>query len=312
MNYELEVRVPISPTPDFFRRIHFMAASLQYLEPKLGSYLLVVCVGGDVVPYDLYEAERWSKNYPVIWHWADRGRFQRDSFWETSREIFRQPIRGRIVMCADADVIFVRDFSNLLRELHATPAVAGVIAHAPPIRGPALAGLWPRLCDGYHVPLPPPVHEYTGWNFMTQDRMTPVYYNFGMVLAPASLMEVLGPEMEPADDFVNANFETFFRFQIALTLAIQKAGLPSRALRLRDNFPNDPQFDERYPAELEEVRILHYLRYEIVHREKDFADLAGVTALIARTDLKGSNAVLRETLERLYPIVATGEEALVI
>jgi hypothetical protein len=311
MNYELEVRVPISPTPDFFRRVHFMAASLQRLEAKLGSYLLVVCVGGDVQPYDLYEAERWSKNYPVIWHWVDRGRYQRDSFWETSREIFRQPIRGRIVMCADADVIFVRDFSDLLRELEAAPAVAGVIAHAPPIRGPALAGLWPRLCEGYKVPLPPPVHEYTGWNFMTRDRMTPVYYNFGMVLVPARLMEVLSPEMEPADDFVNANLETFFRFQIALTLAIQKAGLPRRALRLRDNFPNDPQFDERYPVELEEIRILHYLRCEIVHREKDFAHLGGVAALIARTDLKGSNAVLRETLERLYPIVAAGEEAAV-
>jgi hypothetical protein len=312
MNVELEVRVPISPTPDFFCRIHFMAASLRRLEEKIGSHSLVVCVGGDVEPENLYKTQPWSKHYPIIWHWADRERFRRDSYWETSREIFRQPIQGRIVMCADADVLFVREFSELLRELHAAPAVAGVIGHAPPIRGSELAELWPRLAAGYDVPVPPPIHEYTGWSFMTSDRLTPVYYNFGMVLLPAPLMEKLSAEMEPADDFVNATLDTFFRFQIALTLSIQKANLPSRALPLRYNFPNDPRFDQKYPEELKEMRILHYLRCETVHRERDFAKLRGVAALIARTDLIGSNEVLRTTLAELYPAVAAAESAAVV
>ncbi|MEO6969355.1 MAG: class I SAM-dependent methyltransferase [Chthoniobacterales bacterium] len=307
MSVELEVRVPISPTPDFFRRVHFLAASLRQLERSIGSYLLVVCVGGDVEPHDLYEAEPWSKNYPIIWRWANREKFRRDGYWETSREIFRQPMHGRIIMCVDADVIFVRDFSDLLQELLAAPAVAGVIAHAPPVRGPALVELWPRLCAGYRVPLPPAIHEYTGWSFMTHDRMTPVYYNFGMVLMPAGLMAAVSAEMEPADDFVNANLETFFRFQIALTVAIQKAGLPSRALPLRYNFPNDPQFDARYPDELSEIRILHYLRCEIVHREENFRSLESVAALIARSDLRDSNEILRRRLAELYSLVEEEE-----
>jgi hypothetical protein len=307
MSVELEVRVPISPTPDFFRRIHFMAASLRRLEETIGTHALVVCVGGDIVPEDLYETQPWSKNYPILWHWADREKFRRDSYWETSREIFRQPIRGRIVMCADADVIFVSDFSDLLRELRAAPAIAGVIAHAPPVRGPELAQLWSRLAQAYGVPIPPAIHEYTGWNFMTAERMTPVYYNFGMVVMPAALMQTLSAEMEPADNFVNATIETFFRFQIALTLAIQKTNLPSRALPLRYNFPNDPRFDRRYPHELEQVCILHYLRCDVVHRENDFADLAKVAGLIGRRDMAGSDEVLRRTLAELYPIVAKEE-----
>lgn len=305
--YALEIRVPISPTPDFFLRTHFLAASLRRLEERIGSFILVVCVGGDVEPVDLYEAQPWSKSYPIVWHWVDREKFRHDGYWETSRAIFRQPVLGRNVICADADVIFVREFLSLLRELEAEPAVAGVIAHAPPIRGPELAQLWPRLCRSYAVPEPPAIHEYTGWSFMTGDRMTPIYYNFGMVMMPGPFMEALSGEIESADNFVNSTLETFFRFQIALTLAIQKLNLPTRALPLRYNFPNDSRFEHKYPEELEQVRILHYLRCEIVHREKDFADLSGIEALIARKDLQGSNEVLRKTLAELYPRVASEE-----
>ena len=310
MSVGLEVRVPISPTPDFFRRIHFMAASLRALEPQIGSHLLVICVGGDVEPHDLYQAQPWSKNYPIIWHWADREKFRRDSFWETSREIFRQPIRGRIVICADADVLFIADFSDLLRDLEKEPAVAGVIAHAPPFRIDQFADTWRQLSAGYRTPPPLFDYEHTGWGFMVRQealRLTPPYFNFGMVAAPAAMMQIISGEIERADDFVNAKLDTFFRFQIALTLTIQKHGLPVRALPLRDNFPNDPRFDPQYPEELRNVRILHYLRCEIIHRETDFASLDRVAALIARPDLTGSNEILRRHLAKLYPLVREGE-----
>ncbi len=307
MNYDLEIRIPISPTPHYFRRIHFMAASLRRMEREIGAHTLVVCVGGDTEPFDLHATEPWSRNYPIIWHWADREKFRRDSYWETSRDVFRQPTRARLVMFADADLLFVRPFAELLGEPDDVRMVAGVIAHAPPVRGPSLGGLWAKLCRGYGVPLPAPIHEYTGWNFMTEERFTPVYFNFGMVLASANAMETLGAEILAADHFVSANFKTFFRHQIALTLAIQKTGLPTRVLPLRYNFPNDPQFDRKHTEELEQIRILHYLRCGIIHRERDFTDLRNIAGLIARTDLAGSNEILRETIAALYPIVAAEE-----
>lgn len=94
MSYRLEIRVPISPTPDFFRRVHFMAASLRELTGAIGDYLLVVCVGGDMEAQDLYKQQPWSTNYPLIWRWADRGRVRQDQYWETSREIFVSPFKG--------------------------------------------------------------------------------------------------------------------------------------------------------------------------------------------------------------------------
>jgi hypothetical protein len=306
----LEIRVPISPTPDFFRRVHFMAASLRRIGGVLADHEFVVCVGGDEEPDDLYERVPWSKNYPIIWRWADRERFRQDGYWETCREICRQPARGGYLMYADADVIFVRDFSDLLDDLDRSPAVAGVIAHAPPFGKTLPMEIWEKLFKDYGITTPPSIHEHTGWGFMVnapEHRYTPVYFNFAMVLAPAEIMNQISAEIVTAEDFVNRSLTTFFRFQIALTLTIQKKSLPSRALPLRYNFPNDPGFDQKYPDELADVRVLHYLRCETVHRENDFADLERVAALIRRRDLEGSNEILRRRLEELYPTVAQEE-----
>jgi hypothetical protein len=307
MSRLLEIRVPISPTPDFFQRVHFLAASLRQIGGSLTNHEFLICVGGDEEPVDLSERLPWSKHYPITWRWVDRERFRTDSYWETSREIFRQPARSKFVICADADVLFVRDFSELLDDLHRSPAVAGVIAHAPPFPKLPPNEIWDKLCVEYGVTVPPSIHEHTGWGFMVkapQHRYTPVYFNFGMVIAPGEMMDTIGEEIIAADTFVSERLATFFRFQIALTLAMQKRCLTSRALPLRYNFPNDPRFDRNYPEELAAVRVLHYLRCEIVHRENDFADLERVAALIRRRDLVSSNEVLRKRVAELYPIVA--------
>jgi hypothetical protein len=102
----------------------------------------------------------------------------------------------------------------------------------------------------------------------------------------------------------------FFRFQIALTLTIEKHKLPSRTIPLRYNFPNDPGFEQKYPNDLSDVRILHYLRCEVVHRERDFVDLTRVAALIQRRDLRGSNEVLRRCAEERYPAIKREEDRL--
>lgn len=138
-------------------------------------------------------------------------------------------------------------------------------------------------------------------------RLTPVYFNFGMVVAPAEMMDKVGADIAGADKVVTEILNTFFRFQIALTLVIQKHQLPTRALPLRYNFPNDRGFDKKYPEELRDVRILHYLRCEVVHREDDFASLDKVAALIARLDLQGSNEVLRCCVEDLHVTIAEEE-----
>jgi hypothetical protein len=142
-------------------------------------------------------------------------------------------------------------------------------------------------------------------------RFTPPYFNFGMVVAPFEMMDEISAEMAPADEFVKSSLTSIYRFQIALTLAILKKNLRTRSLPVRYNFPNDPRFDEKYPEDLDDVRVLHYMKVyaQLVDRKKDFADLRSVAALIARQNLRGSNEVFRRCIEELYPVVME-EEAL--
>lgn len=306
----LEIRVPISATADFFRRIHFMAASLRRLGGLAAGAELVVIVGGDEEARDLYEALPWSRKYPIVWRWADREGFRRDSYWETSREVFRHRARARNVMCADADIIFVRDFSDLLTSLDKEPAVAGVIAHASPFDEGLPMEKWRRMAETYGVAAPDFKYEHTGWGFMGRHRdfrFTPAYFNFGMVVAPAEMITKISDDIVDADKVVTENLDTFFRFQIALTLVMQKHRLPTRALTMRYNFPNDPRFDLKYSEELADVRILHYLRCEIIHREEDFTSLDKVAALTRRSDLTGSNEILRQCIAELFHVVAEEE-----
>jgi hypothetical protein len=316
MKHLLEVRVPISPTPFFFRRVHFLAASLRRLGGGLVDHEILVCVGGDVDPYNLYEALPWSTRYPLIWRWVGREAFQREDYWETSHEIFRQHGRARFVLCSDADTIFVRDFSKLIDELERSPAVAGVIGHTTPFKrqppGITPKMKWDALFAGYGVAPAPMGYEHTAWGQLSKnpdERYTAPYFNFGFVMAPYQMMDRIAAEMLAADTYARKYQGGNKRFQLALSLSMRKHALPVRILPFRYNFVNMPIFDARYREELEHVRVLHYAIKDVINRDSDFQTLDGVRALIDRHDLTGSNEILRLLLEELYPIVAE-EEAL--
>jgi hypothetical protein len=102
--------------------------------------------------------------------------------------------------------------------------------------------------------------------------------------------------------------DTYWFDQLALALAVAKSGVPACTLPLRFNFPNQAAFDEAHPVELADVRFLHYLRTDTVHRDRDFEDLEATGRLIGRTDLSGSSEALRAGVASLsgsLPTLAT-------
>ena len=314
MKNGVEFRIAISPYPALLRRVHFIAASLKQLGGPGIDHEIVVCVGEDVEPYNLYESEPWSTLYPLTWRWAPREAFQRDGYWENARELFRQHGRRKYVAFINNDILFTRDFSDLISQLDASPAVAGVIAHRQPFGSPKEppSVIWSRLFDGYGVTPAPLIYEHPGWNLLPgddnpNDRLAPVYYNFAFVIAPYQMADKISGDMIAADRFAAANITTNKSFQVGLTLCIQKHGLPAISIPHRYNFPNDPLFEKKFPKELEDVRMIHYTDRSVVHRDKDLQSLGAVAALIARRDLTGSNEILRRHMEKLYPIVAEEE-----
>jgi len=326
MKNRLEVRTTISPTPFFFRRIHFMAASLREVCGTQMNHELVVSVGGGDGTENFYRSQPWSSCYPLIWRQVPVEAYARLGYRATNRDRAAHMSRAEFVMMADADVIFLRDFSGLLRELEAAPAICGVMAHAspfaaPPKLMPALAGripetptqedYWRLLTGHYGVPDLKPEYEYSGWQVMNHNpdfRYAPAYFNGGMVLGPSALMEKMCELYASAEEAVDDVMDTYFRPQLARTLAIHKAGLPVRSLPVKFNFPNDSGFDVRYADQIDQIQVLQYLRREIIDRDRDFMDQAGVDRLLSRRDLAGSNEALRKRIAELRDVVFAEED----
>jgi hypothetical protein len=255
----------------------------------------------------------WSRAYRIRWFWVDPARYRQQFFWATSEEMFRKPVDTRFLMFADADVIFVKDFSELFRRIEARPTIAGVMAHVPPVPVRQTAGFWEKMFGEYGLGLPPQHYHHSITQYRPQLEKirlwpkVPAYFNFGMVLGTQREMAAVCGNILGARSFVEKRIDTFYHDQIALTLTMYKHGIEPWIVPLRFNFPNDPRFDEAYPQELAEIRALHYLRTAIVDRDRDFERLDSVEKLIRRADLEGSNEVLRRTLATLYCQVAAGE-----
>jgi hypothetical protein len=294
---KFEIRVPISPRKCFFRRIEFLHRSLLACGGLTAAARLVVSVGDDIEPFDIVAREPWSRG-KVTWRWVDREAFRRDSFFATVLDRFKVESDADIVLFADADVIFVAAIDDILQSLASGPAIAGVIAHAPPDGGVD----WNRVFTDARLPLPSDVHQYSGWRLMCShpaQRFAPAYYNFGALFVPGNWVQGLGHFYGRSIGIAEKAGFDFFKAQIAVTLALYQLGMRRIALELRYNFPNDPLFDAAYPEDLRDMRILHYLRTEIVDRDRDFATIRTLRSLIGRKDLTGSNEVLRKTVQTL-------------
>ncbi len=86
MRHYLEIRTTISPTPHFLRRIHYMAASIRQLGGKLADHEIVVSVGGNEEPENLYRTQPWSNLYPILWRWVDPKAYARHGLKATGRD----------------------------------------------------------------------------------------------------------------------------------------------------------------------------------------------------------------------------------
>jgi hypothetical protein len=295
----LEVRIPISPRADYFNRVRLIAQSLREFYPNA---IVRVTIGANTEPFDVAQAEPWSHDLGVHWVWLEQAEFAewRDTahpYVATMMERYRPPFFAEHVLMMDADILPIRPFDELLQRDH---ALLSMMAHASPFRNHEQD--WKDLFNSYGLSDPSFAFELSGWGAMFTDpsrRYAPPYFNTGVVLARADVYERLYEPYMAALRFVKTRSDTYFVEQIALTLALGKTGLPFDTLPLRYNFPNQAAFDAAHPQELEKVRLLHFLRTETVDREKDFETADDIQRLVDRSDLVGSNEVLRRRLAEL-------------
>ncbi len=304
----LEVRIPISPRADYFNRVRLIAQSIRSLGGRYADVVVRVSVGADHEPEDLYALLPWSRALGVKWHWVERQEFRAwaktsHAYIATMMERFRPPFDAENILMLDADVLVMRSFDELMLRLQGKPAIAGVMAHVTPFGGSQIA-CWSHLFQTMGMAAPPFDWPVSGWGIMTNDpaaKMSPPYFNTGVVLAPSHLLEQIYQPYMDALSVVRGAMDSYFFEQIALTLALYKTQIPFDVLPVRYNFPNQPGFDVGYPADLSDVCFLHFLREDVVNRTRDFASLDAMQAFVGRTDLVGSNELFRRRVGELLP-----------
>ena len=292
---KLEIRIPISPEPHFFRQVEYIARACAALGGDLGAARIVVSVGAAEEPRDLYRELEWSRGR-VEWRWIDRAAFEATSFFATGTDRFKYPTDADFVLLLDADTLIVRSFNDLLAGLQIDPAIAGVMAHIPPFNG--LQSNWRDVFASFGRAFPPGRFEHTGWGTMygpPVDRFGPAYYNFGVVFVPGNLIVPIGNVFARfLEQARAAPIHPYFVGQLAFTMAIYELGCPHVALPLRFNFPNYAWADQRASHELADVRVIHYLAEDVIGTRRDtWGSEENFRAFLARTDLAGANEVLR-------------------
>jgi len=284
----LECRIPISPKPAWLNRVRLIAASLREWYPDT----LLTVSSYPRVPDDeelFHDRTVWRSPKPVEFDvWAGT----RSEYLATMMDRYRPPFYGDFVLMLDADVIPIRPFP----EFFAEKGLCGVQAHVSPCSKPD----WCLLFQRFGLAAPDMRHVYTGHGIMTMHEQGPLYYNSGVVFGRRELFEQLAGEYANAIDFLRLNVADSYWFdQQGLALAIAAANLPARTFPLRFNFPNRPAFDRAHPEELADMRFCHAMQTDVVDRDADFESEEALDRLCARTDLDGSNEVLRRRVVEL-------------
>ena len=285
----LECRFPLSPTPSFINRARLIAASVRDFYPD--AVIRVSCYPPAEMPDGI---ACWSPGAEAFEAWAGT----RAPFTATVLHSYRPPFVGDFLVFLDADVLSVARFDELFEH----DAIQGVQAHIPPMAQHE----WRAVFGLFGLGQPKQWLEHTGTGIMCPPgSASPFYPNSGMIAGPRALFEQLAPHYARAVGALRQLMrnDLYWVDQIGLALGLAAAGVPARGLPLRYNFPNRAAFDAAHPAELAEARFIHAMDTSIIGRDRDFASREAIEALAARTNLAGSNEVLRRRVAELLPRV---------
>ena len=293
----LEVRTAISPTRPQFNRVSLIAKSVREFYPD-AIITAWVSPEGERRPEDPPDLGNGDPR-DILFKFVplrafNRWKYSRYPYIATAARRFAPPFQGDHVLVLDADVMPARRFD----ELFALDCISGMMAHVAPMG----CRDWRRLLAEFDVSANE-WHQHSAFGIMDNDpsrRMSPPYFNSGMVFGPRAEMEKLWWPMQTALERLPAMVSDHYWIdQIALALALAMSAAPTVVLPMRWNFANQASFDDAFPGELADVRFLHAMRTDIIDRDRDFETSDSIAALVARRDLTGSNEMLRQRVAEL-------------
>jgi hypothetical protein len=296
-----------SPTDAFWSQAAIFRCSLDSLGVDYQSARLVLSLGSAsgvaCVP------ARWRSWFSRIEvHCAPAEAFASLGDGAQGHELYRlvDPSADISIIC-DADSLLIRPLpEDFLQAFARDPAICGVIAHYPPPLTPYpgtpapdatnTVELWQLLARRI---LGRPIEAKTPYSLPSGTATCPSFYiNHAFLAGPPEMLKELHSQQEDVRPLVRAVLDNDFYDQIAIAFAVERGGLPHRALSMRYNFPNDPVADQLYPEELKNIILLHYLRTNAFDRHCIFANEDDFERFMSAS-LTGSNEVFQAYIARL-------------
>ena len=262
---QVAILIPASPVRGFLSQIAAFSLALRRLEWRRWHPVLHVFLGGEDEGDALREWRPHLRDVVSVLVPPSVADGEAFFYGQIDSCIRWAPSDADALVRMDADTLPVDGFEDVLDYIVENDCVAGVIAHA---RFPAWPGLdsrraWFRAADGLiGVPLQfEHAYSLAGDYMPGEDPSTPFYVNDGVVFLPRSIFGDLADcylKLRPR--LMDRLPNPYFSGQVALALAIAEMGISSCALPMRYNFPNDDLAGSRFPEELRNVKIFHYLR----------------------------------------------------
>jgi hypothetical protein len=311
---KLEFFVCGSPNAAFYSQAAMFRLALDSFGGDFARARLVLCIGALDRPALPARWEPHFRNIDV--QWASRESFLEHG--DGSYHVYNLLDPGAdLSFVCDADTLPLRPLpADFLASLVAEPAIAGVLAHRMPPRFDArgndlrhldVRGFWKHLGREVVGAEPDVCHEMTLPLVATDaPDPCPFYLNYGFIASTPALLRGLHQHLDVVQPRIRAVLDNDFYMQLGIPMAVLRGALPTRTLPMRYNFPNDPLADARYPDELAQVVVMHYLRTERFDRHRIFATAQDFNAFLALR-LEGSNAVFQAFVRALtggrYPFL---------
>jgi hypothetical protein len=297
--------VPASATPGFLSQIAALQLALRRLPWTRWQADIVVCVGGRPGLEETFQLSRWLPHLEDVTIVFPRARETDGAHDAQVDELYRAaPADSDVLVRTDADALPVANLEPLLDFVLERSAIAGVTAH-------------------YRFPAPPGVGNREAWDTVAQDFLDaplrfdysyslvspdvsgeeqecPFYLNDGFVLFAREYFDRFAPlYLDTRSHVADRLVDPYYAGQVALALSAARIPLPSVALPLRFQFPNDPVAAEKYPEELENAVVFHYLRTDQFDRQQIFRWRETYSVFLARP-LDPPNARFRDSVRTLF------------
>ncbi len=286
--------------------VQCLALSLRRFGGSYRDAPIILTVGDDKVDTSLEDRHPWLSRLGIEARWVPEEAFRSHSYFATGAARFDHDYRSDVVLFLDADVLVAAPFDKLIRDVHRRQNFAGVIALASPMLHVASPTTWAELYVHCGIDREPDLrHEYSGWPYFDtcapEHRYGPAYFNYGVVCAPAEMMTRIGSRYFGHYLKLRERIDTILVSQIALTAALVDLQLPYRTLPMRYNFSNVLAVEALHAAELPRARFLHLLAKLQLDKSLLYTDIGQIRATIARDDLRGVSARVRQILKAIEP-----------